>query len=285
MASRRAASSITAAARSTSPRAARASDESTQEPVGGQNPHPALDEVPLAFERHLPQSKVCCNFFCLRAKKDEAWCFDRGEGRDRRRRPRPAEHDGQHRITAAITCFHQGERPIKAVLDPFNPTGSTLHVNFTTSKRTRWQTDPRRCHLNWVVCDGDWEAELCRVVEAHPRVLAYVKNQALGFEVPYRQGSLARRYRPDFIVLVDDGRGPDDPLHLVVEIKGYRGEDAKEKKSTMETYWVPGVNHLGAYGRWAFSELTQVYEIESEFAARVEAEVAAATIAVERKSA
>ena len=38
---------------------------------------------------------------------------------------------------------------------------------------------------------------------------------------------------------------PDDLLHLVVEIKGYRREDAKEKKSTMDTYWVPGVNHLG----------------------------------------
>ena len=55
----------------------------------------------------------------------------------------------------------------------------------------------------------------------------------------------ARTYLPDFIVLVDDGHGDDDLLHLVVEIKGYRGEDAKEKKSTMETYWVPGVNNLG----------------------------------------
>ena len=45
-------------------------------------------------------------------------------------------------------------------------------------------------------------------------------------------------------MLVDDGHGPDDLLHLIVEIKGYRREDAKEKKSTMDTYWVPGVNHL-----------------------------------------
>ncbi len=66
-----------------------------------------------------------------------------------------------------------------------------------------------------------------------------------GFEVPYRYGSETRKYLPDFIVLVDDGHGADDLLHLVVEIKGYRREDAKEKKSTMETYWVPGVNHLG----------------------------------------
>ncbi len=31
----------------------------------------------------------------------------------------------------------------------------------------------------------------------------------------------------------------------------------------METYWVPGVNNLGSYGRWAFAEFTDVYEIES----------------------
>ena len=39
---------------------------------------------------------------------------------------------------------------------------------------------------------------------------------------------------------------------------------------TMETYWVPGVNHLGKYGRWAFAEFTEVYEIESDFKAKVE---------------
>ncbi len=67
----------------------------------------------------------------------------------------------------------------------------------------------------------------------------------------------------DWSVLVDDGH--DDPLHLIVEIKGYRREDAKEKKATMETYWVPGVNNLGQYGRWAFAEFTEVYQIEAEF--------------------
>jgi len=175
------------------------------------------------------------------------------------------------KITAAITRQHQEETPIQAVLDPYNPTGSSIHVSFNTSKKLRWQTAPQRCHVNWVVCDSEWEAEFCRVAERHPRVLAYVKNQGLGLEVPYRFGSEARRYLPDFIVLVDDGRGAEDPLRLVVEIKGYRGEDAKEKKSTMDTYWVPGVNRLGAHGRWAFAELRDVYEIESDFEAKVEA--------------
>jgi type III restriction enzyme len=43
----------------------------------------------------------------------------------------------------------------KAILDAYNPTGSTRFVNLTTSKETRWQTDPRKCHINWVVCDSD----------------------------------------------------------------------------------------------------------------------------------
>ncbi len=176
------------------------------------------------------------------------------------------------RMTAAITRTLAGTRPIKIIPDPYNREGSTIHVQFNTSKKDRWQTKPDRCHINWVILDSDWEAEFCRVAESHPRVKAYVKNHNLGFEVPYRYGSEPRRYRPDFIVLVDDGRGDGDPLHLVVEIKGYRREDAKEKKSTMETYWVPGVNNDGRYGRWAFAEFTEVYQIEAEFEAKVEAE-------------
>ncbi|MBX3055474.1 MAG: restriction endonuclease, partial [Anaerolineae bacterium] len=167
------------------------------------------------------------------------------------------------RMKAAITAALVGERPIKAILDAYNPTGSTLHVNFTTSKATRWQTDPRRCHVNWVVCDSDWEAEFCRVVERHPRVRAYVKNQGLGLEIPYLHKGIPRRYVPDFIVQLDDGRA--DPLNLIVEIKGLRGEDVKDKHNTISTYWLPGVNNLQSYGRWAFAEFTAVFEIESEF--------------------
>lgn len=177
-----------------------------------------------------------------------------------------------NRITAAITRAEMGKRPIKALLDPYNPTGSTIHVNFNTSRTDRWETDSRRCHINYVILDSDWEAEFCRVAESHPRVKAYAKNHNLWLEVPYRYGSETRTYRPDFIVLVDDGRGEDDLLHLIVEIKGYRREDAKEKKSTMETYWVPGVNNLGTYGRWAFAEFGDVYEMEADFKAKVESE-------------
>ena len=189
-----------------------------------------------------------------------------------------------NRITAAITSTFEGTRPIKALLDPYNPVGSTSDVKFNTSRLERWETSSQHSHVNWVLYDSDWEAEFCRVAESNPKVKAYVKNNGLGFEVPYRFESETRKYLPDFIVLVDDGHGEDDLLNLVVEIKGYRREDAKVKKLTMDTYWIPGVNNLKQYGRWAFAEFTEIHKIESDFAARVEQEFNKMLTSVEEKS-
>ena len=119
------------------------------------------------------------------------------------------------KISAGIVNAHQGTTQIKAMLDAYNPSGSTRFVNFNTSKADRWQTSVDRCHVNWVVLDSDWEAEFCRIAEKHPSVRAYVKNHGLGFEVPYRYLGEARKYRPDFIVLIDDGRPHFPMAHLI----------------------------------------------------------------------
>lgn len=153
---------------------------------------------------------------------------------------------------------------IKAILDPYNPSGSTRFVNFATSKPL-YTTSPQRCHVNHVVLDSDWEAEFARVAEAHPKVLAYVKNQGMSFEVPYRDAMVQHRYIPDYIVRLDDGHGASDLLNVVVEIKGFRHIDAQLKAETMRKLWVPGVNNLGGFGRWAFAEFTDVFEIEAAF--------------------
>ena len=173
------------------------------------------------------------------------------------------------KIVAGITAKFIDKRPVEAVLDSYNPTGSTAHINFNTSKLSRWQTDEKRCHVNWAILDSGWEGELCRVIEAHPRVRSYVKNHGLGLEVPYRMGSENKKYRPDFIVRVEDEHGEEDLLNLVVEIKGFRGEDAVVKKTTMDTYWIPGVNHLKSYGRWAFLELKDAYTMQTDLADKI----------------
>ncbi len=183
-------------------------------------------------------------------------------------------------IKRAIANAVQVEQPdaaqrIKAVVAPYNPTGSTRHVNFATTARPRQASDrfrrqilettPDKCHVNRAVCDSQWEAAFLRVVEEHPKVLSYVKNYGLGLEVPYRIGPATKIYEPDFIVQMDDGQGTDDPLNLIVEVKGYRGEDAAAKADTMKAYWITGVNNLGSYGRWAFHEITSAYDMAGEF--------------------
>lgn len=178
------------------------------------------------------------------------------------------------RIYNGIAAAIGDEERIRAVLDPYNPKGSTRHVGFMTSKDL-YTTHPAKCHINYVVCDSDWEAEFARAAEDHQRVLSYVKNRALGLEVPYKDGSTARFYLPDFIVNIDDGRGPDDPLHLIVEVKGYRRENVKLKSETMRQKWIRGVNNLGTYGRWAFEEFNDVFEIQKEFAALIDRAVGA----------
>ena len=193
-----------------------------------------------------------------------------------------ADTAGQ-RIKAAIARTMQDNHSnavqrIKAVVAPYNPLGSTRNVNFTTGVRNRSpvagqfyrvviDTNPEKSHVNRAVCDNNWEAAFCRIIDTHPKVISYVKNHGLGLEVPYLMGSTPRTYVPDFIVRVDDGRGPEDPLNLIAEVKGYRAEDAVAKANTMASYWVPGVNNLGYYGRWAFHEFKSVDRILGEFEA------------------
>ena len=113
-----------------------------------------------------------------------------------------------------------------------------------------------------------WEEQLALTLENHPRVLAYAKNQALGFEIPYLDGGVTRRYLPDFLVRLDDGG--DEPLNLVLEVKGMRDESDKAKAQTTRELWVPGVNALGGFGRWAFAEFRDWAVMDEDFAALVD---------------
>ncbi len=167
-----------------------------------------------------------------------------------------------------IACTRGGGGRIMAVLDPYNPSGSTRHVNFITSKSV-WRTgsQPPRCHISHVVLDSSWEEALALALEGHPRVLSYAKNQALGFDIPYLDGGVTRRYVPDFLVRLDVRNG--EPLNLVLEVKGARDESDKAKAQTARELWVPGVNALGGYGQWRYAEFRDWANMEADLASLV----------------
>lgn len=168
-----------------------------------------------------------------------------------------------------IALTRGGGGRILAVLDPYNPKGSTRHVNFITAKPC-WATGarPPKCQISHVVLDSGWEEQLAFTLEHHPRVLAYAKNQALGFEIPYLDGGTMRRYLPDFLVRLNDGGAV--PLTLVLEVKGRRDESDKAKAETIRDLWVPGVNALGGFGRWGFTEIRDPWMTAPDFTAQIE---------------
>lgn len=61
---------------------------------------------------------------------------------------------------------------------------------------------PEKCHISRVVADtGSWEQKMAQVLEGMPEVLRDVKNQGLGFTIPYTLNGEEKQYYPDFIVM------------------------------------------------------------------------------------
>ena len=56
-----------------------------------------------------------------------------------------------------------------------------------------------------------------------------MKNQNLGFTIPYTINGEEQQYHPDFTVYLDDGRGPDDLLNLIIEVTGEKKKDKAPK--------------------------------------------------------
>ncbi len=156
-----------------------------------------------------------------------------------------------------------GRRHIRAVLDPYNPCGSTDDVDFHTTKTDLWQPDSNRSHISHAVCDRGWERHFCWILDKHERVKSYVKNHGLGFTVPYRKAGRMHEYVPDFIVVVSEK--DLNQWHVVVEIKGEQTEESKIKSQAIQNEWLPAVKKLKRFGRWEFIELTDINTMEHEF--------------------
>lgn len=167
------------------------------------------------------------------------------------------------RIYKAIVRADQGEASLRAMLAPYDRVGSTRDVDFDTAKPV-YSTDPDRCHVSHVVADTtSWEQKMAQVLEGMNEVRRYVKNERLGFTIPYTLDGEPRGYVPDFIACVDDGHGDDELLNLIVEVSGQNLEAKKAKVTTARELWVPAVNNLQEFGRWAFIEIADPWDAQN----------------------
>ena len=131
---------------------------------------------------------------------------------------------------------------VEPVFDQDRPILSTGDMQRWHTGRPHMPAD--RCHINFCVYDSGWERTEASVLSRSPQVVAWVKNDHLGFEVLYVEKGVVRKYRPDFLIRFRSGR------MLVLEVKGRERKSDRTKRKYMEQ-WVKAVNEHGGFGHWA----------------------------------
>jgi type III restriction enzyme len=148
---------------------------------------------------------------------------------------------------------------VMPIVRRFDPEGSTDEVRYLTRKVVM---DPRpvKSPLNHVVLDGlkgnSWEEGLARLLEQDDRVLSYVKNERLGFTIPYVHQGSTHEYVPDFLVRLRVE--PDDVERtLIVEVSGTQKSPGPTaaKATTARDQWCAAVNNWGQFGVWGYVEI------------------------------
>lgn len=170
-------------------------------------------------------------------------------------------NDATDKIYQAIVQSTEGVPRLIPVLRAYDQLGSTRYVDFDTTRDT-YLTHVEKCHVSHCTIDSGWEGTFAERLEYMDEVVRYVKNQGLGFTIPYTLDGETRQYMPDFIVCLDDGHGRDNLLNLIVEVTGEKKKDKAVKVATARNLWVPAVNNHGGFGRWAVIEITDPWDAE-----------------------
>ena len=150
------------------------------------------------------------------------------------------------------SVFEQNRTKLTPIFDEENPIGSTGQM------RTWYTTKPNfpavKSHISHLVGDSSWEGHAANVFEKSSDVLAYAKNDHLGFQIQYLWSGSRRRYVPDFLVKFTTGK------ILALEIKGADSPQNKAKRVALAE-WVDAVNEVGGFGHWSWDVAFESQEV------------------------
>ena len=162
----------------------------------------------------------------------------------RRRRRRAAS-------TARSCARNRGDTRLEAVLRPVRRRSARPRSSTSTRPRRSTTTSPTsatsargRARLRLGGQGGR------RASRRWTRWSRYVKNEGLGFAIPYTIDGQQRSYLPDFIVRIDDGHGDDDLLNLVVEVSGRAAGQGRRRSRPRRTCGSRRSTTTGGFGRW-----------------------------------
>ena len=145
---------------------------------------------------------------------------------------------------------------ISAVLNYYNPEGSTIHV-YRPTNRPVYPT--QKSHVNLVIAeDNSWQQIAAKTLDAMDSVECWVKNTYLGFRIPYTVGDENKEYQPTFIVRVKG-------INLIVECEDFDSDKSGNKEAKrhyLKDYWIPAANNLKTYGTWDLLEVRDIDQLE-----------------------
>jgi len=137
----------------------------------------------------------------------------------------------------------QNVERFEPVFDPEMPVGSTRSMRTWYSSKP---CAPTTCsQISHVVADSTWEQYAATMLEKHSEVAAYAKNDHLGFQLYYLWRGSKRRFVPDYLVRLRNGKT------LVLEIKGVDSDQNRSKRVALYL-WVRAVNARGGFGAWCW---------------------------------
>jgi len=131
------------------------------------------------------------------------------------------------------------------------PVFDTDHPIRSTGDMRTWYTGKpcevvKKSHINFCVFDSKWEASETFELDRNNNVVAWVKNDHLGFEIPYTFEGVIHKFRPDFLIKLING------ATLVLETKGQDSQQDRTKREFLDE-WVKAVNAHGGFGKWTWA--------------------------------
>jgi type III restriction enzyme len=149
----------------------------------------------------------------------------------------------------------QNEESLELIYDEECPIGSTSNM------RTWYTTKPcqptTKSQINSVVVDAGWEAHVANVIESPSMgnyIEAYAKNDHLGFFVYYMWNGSKRKYIPDYLIKLTNGKT------LLLEVKGQITEQEEAKWSATRKL-MTAINSKKAFGKWEFDVVTEMAKV------------------------
>jgi hypothetical protein len=117
------------------------------------------------------------------------------------------------------------------------------------------------------------EQLLAAELELNRNLEAYVKNDHLGFAIPYINKGRTHSYVPDFLVRLKRVDGEEFDRTLIIEVSGSQKSPGptQAKATTARDSWCAAVNNHGGLGRWGYIEMTDPLAFKMRLAQGIQA--------------